>query len=231
MKKWDLKRQEIIRTAEYLFTRFGYEATSVQDILDELHTSKGSFYHHFVSKEALLKEICRIHAKSGAENMAADSGVNDSTLDKLNHLLSGMIPFSGEKISFLMMILPVFDQPEGTSLRTFYEQELTDTYFEQAAMLLASGTEEGVFSCSRSDFFAEIILRLSNRLWLKVCDYMLACEKDNSDIDYSELMNVVSQYRLAVERLLCAPFGSIELITMSHLRFVSDQIHQHWKQP
>ena len=63
MKKGDLKKQEILRTAESLFCRYGYEATSIQDVLDELKTSKGSFYHHFVSKEALLEEICRIRAK------------------------------------------------------------------------------------------------------------------------------------------------------------------------
>ena len=58
MKKGDIKKQEFINTAEELFCRNGYESTSVQDIIDSLNTSKGSFYHHFISKEALLEEIC-----------------------------------------------------------------------------------------------------------------------------------------------------------------------------
>ena len=64
MRKGDLKKQEILKTAESRFCRFGYETTSVQDILDDLHTSKGSFYHHFESKESLLEEICRSRAMS-----------------------------------------------------------------------------------------------------------------------------------------------------------------------
>ena len=41
MKKGDLRKQEILQTAEKLFCRKGYEQTSVQDILDQLKTSKG----------------------------------------------------------------------------------------------------------------------------------------------------------------------------------------------
>ena len=47
MLKGDLRKKQILETAETLFCRDGYEKTSVQDILDVLHLSKGSFYHHF----------------------------------------------------------------------------------------------------------------------------------------------------------------------------------------
>lgn len=47
MRKGDAKRQAILDVAEKLFYSKGYEATTVQDILDVLETSKGSFYHHF----------------------------------------------------------------------------------------------------------------------------------------------------------------------------------------
>ena len=45
----------------------------------------------------------------------------------------------------------------------------------------------------------------------------------------SELMAVISQYRLALERMLSAPFGSIELIRLPELKVLTEQIHQHWK--
>ena len=63
MKKGDLRKKEILSTAEELFCRQGYEKTSVQDIIDRLNSSKGSFYHHFASKEALLEGICRNRAE------------------------------------------------------------------------------------------------------------------------------------------------------------------------
>ena len=45
MLKGDLRKKQILETAEKMFCRDGYEKTSVQDILDVLHLSKGSFYH------------------------------------------------------------------------------------------------------------------------------------------------------------------------------------------
>ena len=106
MKKGDLKKQEILRTAESLFCRYGYEATSIQDILDELKTSKGSFYHHFISKEALLEEICRIRATGSHSVIGESIPSGASPLKRLNMLYDEMIPLSGEKLSFLLMILP-----------------------------------------------------------------------------------------------------------------------------
>ena len=94
MKKGELKKQEILRTAEARFCRDGYEKTSIQDILDDLHTSKGSFYHHFVSKEALLEEICRNRAAEYSEQVFQRITEDMNPSDRLNLLIDGMIPFS-----------------------------------------------------------------------------------------------------------------------------------------
>lgn len=49
--------ENIITTATALFLEKGYEQTSIQDILDALHLSKGGLYHHFESKEAILSAV------------------------------------------------------------------------------------------------------------------------------------------------------------------------------
>ena len=66
MRKGDEKRQDILSVAERLFCQKGYKETSVQDILDVLKTSKGSFYHHFESKEQVLQKICESRAEAAA---------------------------------------------------------------------------------------------------------------------------------------------------------------------
>ena len=40
-----------------LFVDKGYSATSMQDIVDALGVTKGSFYYHYKSKDALLMDI------------------------------------------------------------------------------------------------------------------------------------------------------------------------------
>jgi TetR/AcrR family transcriptional repressor of nem operon len=46
-------RDKILQAACELFYRNGYLATSIDDILDEVHVSKSNFYYHFKTKEDL----------------------------------------------------------------------------------------------------------------------------------------------------------------------------------
>ena len=50
-------REEMIRVAVRMFALRGYHATSMNDILEAVSLSKGAFYHHFSSKEALGRDV------------------------------------------------------------------------------------------------------------------------------------------------------------------------------
>jgi AcrR family transcriptional regulator len=50
-------RGQILEVAESLFTELGYEATSIAAVLAETGVSRGAFYHHFPSKEALFETV------------------------------------------------------------------------------------------------------------------------------------------------------------------------------
>lgn len=47
-------QQNLLGAAEICFARYGYEATSVAQVCREAGVSKGAFYHHFDSKQALF---------------------------------------------------------------------------------------------------------------------------------------------------------------------------------
>ena len=230
MKKGELKKQEFLRTAEIRFCRDGYEKTGIQDILDDLHTSKGSFYHHFVSKEALLEEICRIRAANTSEKVFMNLTPEMPADEKLNILISGIIPFSGEKLSFLLMLIPVFSGPEGIIIRNCYANELENLYMDAVAESIREGTAQGLFSCRDAAFSAKILIYLMNRYWLEVCDRVMENEKNGQNTDPSALMSMTGNYRTAAERILSAPFGSIQIIQLPDLQKLTEQIHSHWKE-
>ena len=48
---------KIINAAWRLFYEQGYDDTTIEEIIDESHTSKGSFYHYFEGKDALLSSL------------------------------------------------------------------------------------------------------------------------------------------------------------------------------
>ncbi|WP_326553866.1 TetR/AcrR family transcriptional regulator [Micromonospora sp. NBC_01813] len=50
-------RRSLIASALELFEQRGFDRTSVQEIADQARLTKGAFYHHFESKDDLLRHI------------------------------------------------------------------------------------------------------------------------------------------------------------------------------
>ena len=228
MKKGDLKKQEILDTAEQLFCKNGYENTSIQDLIDILHSSKGSFYHHFVSKEALLEAICARRAKESYESTALLIRDEETALRNLNRLLSGLFPFLDEKLSFLLMLLPVFQLPEGKTLKTGYCDALAKQYMDAVIQQLKYGSQSNELICSNPDMTADLMLTIVNRLWTRICDLILLSEEQGIKADYSEMLQLTDCCRLTIERMVCMPYGSLDLVNMSTLQAVVERIHSHW---
>ena len=57
IKKYDVRLAEILDAAEELFTKTGYESTTVNNILDKVGIGKGTFYHYFKSKDEVVNSV------------------------------------------------------------------------------------------------------------------------------------------------------------------------------
>lgn len=53
----DNTKDSIISVANKLFSRFGFQKTSMDEIAKTARKAKGSLYYHFASKEELFKEV------------------------------------------------------------------------------------------------------------------------------------------------------------------------------
>ena len=56
-RKRSSTKSRIVKAAWNLFYKKGYDKTTVEDIIALSKTSKGTFYHYFKGKEALLNSI------------------------------------------------------------------------------------------------------------------------------------------------------------------------------
>ena len=86
----------IISAAWKLFYEQGYEDTTVEDIVFESETSKGSFYHYFDGKDALLGTLANVFDEKYEElkeTMSPDLGAMEK-LVYLHHELLHMIDAS-----------------------------------------------------------------------------------------------------------------------------------------
>ena len=56
-RRGERTRSRILQAAEDCFAQRGYDAASVAEICRSAGVSKGAFYHHFPSKQALFLEL------------------------------------------------------------------------------------------------------------------------------------------------------------------------------
>jgi AcrR family transcriptional regulator len=81
-------RQKLVETATRLFHAQGYQATGINQIIDEADVCKASFYHHFKTKDdLLLATLEQKHARAMAE-MHSQLATRRTGRDKLAHLFT-----------------------------------------------------------------------------------------------------------------------------------------------
>lgn len=56
-KRGDDRREKILQVAESIILQKGFAATSIEDILQEAHITKGGFFYHFPGKSELAKAL------------------------------------------------------------------------------------------------------------------------------------------------------------------------------
>ena len=82
-RKRQSTKSRIVKAAWNLFFKNGYEDTTVEDIIAASKTSKGTFYHYFKGKEALLNSLSYLFDQKYEELY----GVIDPALSAYDKLL------------------------------------------------------------------------------------------------------------------------------------------------
>ncbi len=210
MRKGDATRQEILRVSESLFCSKGYDAASVQDILDVMHGSKGGFYHHFASKEDVLRTICEQHAAAAAAEAAKHCAEEERPLAKLNMLLRDMLPFSRSDPAFFCMLLPLLDRGESVAVRIGYQNALASAFSPAVAEAIRQAVADDTLRPVAGDSLTPL-MAVMNAFWLEVSLQMLGDIRACRRPDPAAVTDLLHVYRRSVEALLDAPFGTIVL--------------------
>ena len=156
-------REKIVAAAWKLFYEQGYENTTIEDIIFESETSKGTFYHYFEGKDALLETLSTLFdekyqelAETLPEDMPACESLAFLTgelftlieksvpLELLSRLLSSQLITRGERHLldrnriYFRLLRQIFTngQRNGDVRRDMSVSELTHAYamWERALM-------------------------------------------------------------------------------------------------
>lgn len=223
MRKGEAKRQEMLNVAEKLFCAKGYEATSVQDILDIMHASKGGFYHHFSSKEDVLKTLCGQRAERAAAFGETALAGAKGPMGRINAALYSFMPLRRDETPFVSMLLPLIEKPEGRSMAMIYQDALLESFLPLLEKEMADAAREGVI-CPPVKEMASVVLHLVNRCWMDVTASLIRTARNGERYDTAALLGTLEKYRRAVEVLLDAPYGSVEIIRIEEWEEVSQRL-------
>ena len=209
MRKGEEKRREMLVVAERLFCLKGYDATSIQDILDVLQISKGGFYHYFASKEALLESIFLTRAEHAVALAESSVIAIADPMDRLNGVLAFFMPLRKDDKAFMAMLLPLMERQEGQALRLCYQETL-----EAAFRPLLEREIDAACKC-----------------WLDAALHILASAKKGQEHNPAALLGILDQYRRAVEVLLDAPYGSVEVVDLKEWSALAEILSRRMRLP
>ena len=211
VKDSSVRRNEILDVAQrYVYTK-GYQQMTVQDILDELHISKGAFYHYFDSKGALLEALIERMVEEALE--LVNPIVNDPdmpALVKLQRYFTTVGSWKTAQKTFLLALLRVWYTDDNAIVR----QKVTTAGVKQIAPMLNAiiyqGIQEGVFTSTHPDLVGDVVLSSMQGLSNAMAELLLS---DQPRYDTLQGMkSIIAAYTDALERILGAPAGSLEIV-------------------
>ncbi|CAI8973941.1 MULTISPECIES: TetR/AcrR family transcriptional regulator [unclassified Pseudomonas] len=125
----DSARGKLLQMAAHLFRNKGYERTTVRDLASAVGIQSGSIFHHFKSKDeilrAVMEETIRYNTALMRAALAQSTSVRERVLALIRCELQSIMGGSGEAMAVLVYewrSLSEGGQAQVLALRDIYEQ-------------------------------------------------------------------------------------------------------------
>jgi AcrR family transcriptional regulator len=211
VKNPDERRSELIACAQKLFYSKGYESTSVSDIIAEVGIAKGTFYHYFDSKQAILQAMVdelMVHGLAILQEIIADETL--SAIPKWTQAFQVLGNWKATRKEELIQIMRLTMMDENVLLQHKLKEQAVEVMASEFAKIIAQGVEEGVFVTQFVQESAEIIIAITLSMSEAMGDLLLNADKYDNPAVLAQRR--VSAVETAIERVLKAPPGSLPII-------------------
>lgn len=154
VKKSEERRAEIVKAARQLFQTKEYSKATMQDVMHALGIAKGTIYHYFKSKEALLQAVIEDIVEENVKQM--QEIVNQSPGNALQTIK--LLVQAGNMSVENKEILDYLHRPGNDAM---HNRLLAAILVKQAplyAELIQKGCDEGIFKTEAPLECAEFIL-------------------------------------------------------------------------
>lgn len=201
------RRDEILEAAQRLILSAGYERLTVQDILDDLHISKGAFYHYFDSKPTVI-EALTARLVSDSERALAPIAKNPElgAIEKLQGFFGEIIRWKSERQNLFVAMLPVWYAPDNLNFRLLVDRESAKRLAPLLSDIVRQGVDHGQFATAYPDQAGAIIFAVIQALQDAMAHQLLATP------NVREMVNMHGAHMEAIERYLGVPAGALKRV-------------------
>ncbi|HET9849307.1 MAG TPA: TetR/AcrR family transcriptional regulator [Candidatus Dormibacteraeota bacterium] len=213
-----VRREAFLDVGQRLIQTKGYEQMSIQDVLDELETSRGAFYHYFDSKLALLEAVVERLADGAMAAIApilADPQL--PALRKLEKVVRGIAEFKAEQKQLVLAIIDVWNSDANAIVREKVRSLTAARLAPIMSTVIRQGVAEGVVTTGFPEETGNVIISLVQGFQQLATEQFIARQAGN--ITLAEVQRTYAAFTEAVERILGAPKGSVTLIDRATLQF------------
>lgn len=157
-------RETIFQAALDLMSQIGYEKMTIRTICQKANVSTGAFYHHFSSKEEVLKEIFRTYDDSLAEFLTTYS--EDDPIEAIRSItlsLTGYILDYGAPIAKELYISQL-------TTKNNYIVKGDRLYYQTIIQYTEKAIEQGLIHSKHSaEYIAEYLIRINRGVIIDWC--------------------------------------------------------------
>jgi len=218
----------ILREAQRLFLSKGYEATTVQDIMEACRIAKGTLYHHFSHKLAILEELTEGLVEESIQiyrNLAADS--NLSALEKLVAVFQKNIAIKPEMVELSVTILRTLFSEENLRWRYRITKTFLSRVLDFLTQIIQQGRNEGILKCSSASEAALIIAELSQNMKERISQILI--DPDQVPEPSRVIRRLIAAYSDAMEKILGSEPGLLSLEKSASIQAMLKAIEHYFK--
>lgn len=139
IKEPNLRRKEIIATAERLFKAQGYVNTSVENIIQEVGIAKGTFYYYFKAKQDILDALVERVVDRRCAECRSIAATNLPAMERAWQILRS------QNVAERDHTLGKLQLPDNRELQERINVEMIGRLSPILADVIANGNKEGVF--------------------------------------------------------------------------------------